>query len=248
MSKFFIGNKNIEDNKIRIVNDYNHIKNVLRKNIGDTIEICNKETSENFLCEITSVNDDIIGCNIIKKLETKTESKVKITVYQGLPKSEKMELVIQKCVELGAYEFIPVEMKNCVVKLKEKDKQKKIERWQKISEVAAKQCGRNIIPKIENVCTIKDICNSINRFDSVIVAYENEENYSIKSEIEKLKQNNSKNIAILIGPEGGFDKEEIDELKKAGAKIVTLGKRILRTETVGISLTSILMYELGDLC
>ena len=114
-----------------------------------------------------------------------------------------MELVIQKCIELGAYEFVPLEMKNCVVKLKEKDRLKKIERWQKIAEVAAKQCGRDIIPKVNKVCNVNELASQMNEFDSVIVAYENEEKYSIKDEIDKIKnKNNINKIAIVIGPEG----------------------------------------------
>lgn len=248
MPKFFVENENIKENEIIIKQDYNHIKNVLRKSIGDTIEVCNKNTSENYMCEILELLDESIKCKIINKLDKNTESDLKITIFQALPKQEKMELVIQKCVELGAYEFTPLEMKNCVVKLKDKDKPKKLERWQKVSEVAAKQCGRNIIPKINEICNIKQLCNNINIYDSVIVAYENEENYSIKKEIENLKKkSNISKIAIVIGPEGGIDTKEIQELKQAGAKIVTLGNRILRTETVAIALTSIIMFELGDL-
>ena len=246
MPKFFVKNENIKGNKIKIVEDYKHIKNVLRKNIGDKIVVCNSEAQENYLCEIVNILENSIECKIIEKIEKKVESNLKITIFQGIPKQEKMEFVIQKCVELGVYEFIPLEMKNCVVKLK--DKQKKIERWQKISEVASKQCGRDIIPKINKVYSIKELCEEINKYDSVIVAYENEEKYSIRDEIENLKTNLKKNkIAIVIGPEGGIDTEEINYLKNVGAKIVTLGKRILRTETVAIALTSILMYELGDL-
>ena len=122
MPKFFIENKDIIGNEIIIKKDYNHIKNVLRKNLGDKLQICNKQTLENFMCEISKITDEEIKCNIIEKLDKNTESDLKITVIQGLPKQEKMELVIQKCVELGAYEFIPLEMRNCVVKLKEKDK------------------------------------------------------------------------------------------------------------------------------
>lgn len=247
MPKFFVQDSNIKNNKIEIINDYNHIKNVLRKNVGETIEVCNKDSYENFICKIIKFNENSIECDIINKVDKNTESNLKITIFQGLPKAEKMEFVIQKCIELGAYSFVPVEMKNCVVKLNEKDKQKKIDRWQKIAEVASKQCGRNIIPKIENVCKIKDICNDIKKYDSFVVAYENEESYSIKQEIDNLKLNKVENIAILVGPEGGFDINEIELLKEAGAKITTLGKRILRTETVAICLTSILMYELGDL-
>ena len=247
MPKFFVENENIKENKIYIVEDYNHIKNVLRKNIGDELEVCNKSTGENYLCSIKSILDNEIECEVCKKTESKAESNLKITVFQGLPKQGKMELVIQKCIELGAYEFVPLEMKNCVVKLKEKDRLKKIERWQKIAEVAAKQCGRDIIPKVNKVCNVNELASQINEFDSVIVAYENEEKYSIKDEIDKIKnKNNINKIAIVIGPEGGIDKQEIQKLQENGAKIVTLGKRILRTETVAISLTSILMYELGD--
>lgn len=245
MPKFFVENEDIKENEIIIKQDYNHIKNVLRKNIGDTIEVCNINTSENYICEILKLLDESIKCKIISRLDKNTESNLKITIFQALPKQEKMELVIQKCVELGAYEFTPLEMKNCVVRLKDKDKLKKIERWQKISEVAAKQCGRNIIPKVNYVCNIKQLCNNINLYDSVIVAYEDEQSYSIKKELENLKkQGDTEKIAIVIGPEGGIDFKEIEDLKQAGAKIVTLGKRILRTETVAIALTSIIMFEL----
>ena len=203
MPKFFVENENIKENKIYIVEDYNHIKNVLRKNIGDELEVCNKSTGENYLCSIKSILDNEIECEVCKKTESKAESNLKITVFQGLPKQEKMELVIQKCIELGAYEFVPLEMKNCVVKLKEKDRLKKIERWLKIAEVAAKQCGRDIIPKVNKVCNVNELASQINEFDSVIVAYENEEKYSIKDEIDKIKnKNNINKIAIVIGPEG----------------------------------------------
>ena len=177
MPKFFVENENIKSNKIYITEDYNHIKNVLRKNIGDELEVCNKSTGENYLCSIKSILDNEIECEVCKKTESKAESNLKITVFQGLPKQEKMELVIQKCIELGAYEFVPLEMKNCVVKLKEKDRLKKIERWQKIAEVAAKQCGRDIIPKVNKVCNVNELASQMNEFDSVIVAYENEEKY-----------------------------------------------------------------------
>lgn len=246
MPKFFVENEDIIANEVTIKKDYNHIKNVLRKKVGDKLQICNKQTLENFMCEICKITDEEIKCNITEKLDKNTESDLKITVIQGLPKQEKMELIIQKCVELGAYEFIPLEMRNCVVKLNEKDKQKKIQRWQKIAEVASKQSGRNIIPKVNQIWNINQLCNNIELYDCVIVAYENEENYSIKEEIEKLKSRRTSKIAIVIGPEGGIDKEEIKKLKEAGAKVVTLGNRILRTETVAIALTSIIMFELDE--
>lgn len=203
MPKFFVENENIKSNKIYITEDYNHIKNVLRKNVGDELEVCNKNNRDNFLCSILNILSEEIECEIIKSVKSEAESKLKVTIFQGLPKQEKMELVIQKCIELGAYEFVPLKMKNCVVKLKEKDKIKKIERWQRIAEVAAKQCGRDIVPRVNNICNISELINKMKNFDSVIVAYENEENYSIKSEINKLKQKENINkVAIIIGPEG----------------------------------------------
>ena len=122
MPKFFVENENIKSNKIYITEDYNHIKNVLRKNVGDELEVCNKNNGDNFLCSILNILSEEIECEIIKSVKSEAESKLKVTIFQGLPKQEKMELVIQKCIELGAYEFVPLKMKNCVVKLKEKDK------------------------------------------------------------------------------------------------------------------------------
>ena len=138
-------------------------------------------------------------------------------------------------------------MKRCVVKLDEKTKPKKISRWQKISEVASKQSGRDIIPKINNVINIKNICNIISKYDIVLLAYENENINTLKNEITKIKNlKQNLKIGIIIGPEGGIEKEEVEILKEAGAKVITLGKRILRTETVALVLISIIMYELEN--
>lgn len=243
MPKFFCKEK--QNNKFIIQgSDVKHIKNVLRKKIEDNINICDTETSENFLCKIKEIKNDEIICEIIEKIENTTESNIDITIFQGLPKSEKMELIIQKSVELGVNTITPTKLKRCIVKI---DENKKIERWQKISEVAAKQSERDYIPDITYPVTIKDI--DINKYDVVLVPYENEESNSIKTEIQNLKKLNKENlkIGIIIGPEGGFDESEILTLKQAGSKIITLGKRILRTETVAFTITSILMYELGDL-
>ena len=156
-----------------------------------------------------------------------------------------MELIIQKSVELGANAIIPVNMKRCVVKLDSKSEEKKIERWQKISESAAKQCGRNNIPEVKHLVNIKDICNKIMDCDAMIVAYENEKENTLKQELTKLK-NKQKNlkIGIVIGPEGGLEENDVKLLKESGAKIITLGHRILRTETVALNMLSIIMYEL----
>ena len=159
-----------------------------------------------------------------------------------------MELIIQKSVELGVHDITPIEMKRCVVNLQEKDKKKKQERWQKISEVAAKQCMRDSIPKINGIISIKELENQIDQYDVVLVAYENERENTLKNELEKIKnQNKERNkIAIVIGPEGGIEEKEVESLKDKGCKIITLGKRILRTETVALNMISIIMYELEN--
>jgi len=249
MPKFFVTEEQIENSSITIKGqDVKHIKNVLRKKPGDQLTICITEHSLDYLCEITNIADETISCNILKKLENNVESNIKVTIFQGLPKADKMELVIQKSVELGVYDITPIEMKRCVVKLNEKDKNKKIERWQKIAEVASKQSGRNIIPKINKIISIKEICNLYEQYDIVLVAYENEEKNTLKEELNKVKAQMSDQeqikIGVLIGPEGGIAPEEIELLNKSGAKIITLGKRILRTETVALNVLSIIMYEL----
>ena len=253
MPKFFVKNNQIKDGKIVITGkDVNHIKNVLRLNIDDDLQICDLDTSVNYACEITKISNETVECNIFNKIDSLSEPNIHIHIFQGLPKSDKSELIIQKCVELGAQEITPVEMKRCVVKIDEKGKAKKIDRWQKISEVAAKQCGRDIIPKVNNIINIKNICNLTSKYDIVLLAYENEQTNTLKNELIKIKEKTkSKNdkfkIAVIIGPEGGIDEEEVNYLKENGAKVITLGKRILRTETVAFVLTSIIMYELGDL-
>ncbi len=246
MGKFFVKTNQIEEKKIIILNDdVNHIKNVLRLNILDNIEVCNKDTGDNYNCQISNISNNQIECEIINKMDSITEGNVKIDVYQGLPKFDKMEFIIQKGTELGVTNFIPVKFNRCIVKIDKKDVEKKLSRWQKISEVASKQSGRDIIPNIEKIVGVKDICDIINKYDIVLLAYEQEKDNYIKNELEKIKNTKmSFNIAIVIGPEGGIEEKEVEILKNAGAKVISLGKRILRTETVCMQMVSIIMYEL----
>ena len=248
MPRFFVKAEQIGPRYIEITGkDVNHIKNVLRKEIEDKIEICNQETGQAYSCEIEQIDDKKVITKIIKEIE-KNENTVKIDIYQGLPKAEKMELIIQKSVELGANSIIPVALNRCIVKLEGKDEIKKVERWQKISESAAKQCGRDNIPEIKNIIKIKQLSELCEKYDSIIVAYENEKQYTLKQEIENIKKYNKSDLklAVVIGPEGGLEKEEVEILKNRNAKVVTLGKRILRTETVALNVLSILTYELDN--
>ena len=183
--------------------------------------------------------------NIIDKIDSE-ENKIKVDIYQGLPKADKMELIIQKSIELGVNAIIPVEMKRCVVKLDLKSENKKIERWQKIAESAAKQSGRNFVPEIRNIVKIEEIAKLTNTYDSIIVCYENEKENYIKNELLKLKNKENVKIAVVIGPEGGLEEKDVEYLKQNGASVVTLGNRILRTETVALNLLSIIMYELEN--
>lgn len=249
MPKFFVRSESIQNHQIEIKGkDVNHIKNVLRKKQEDEIIVCNADTAKDYLCKIIQIEEDTILTNVMEELQTNTESKVEVSIFQGLPKADKMELVIQKAVELGVHDITPIEMKRCVVKLNDKDKRKKQERWQKIAEVAAKQSGRNQIPQINDIISIKNIGKVCQKYDTVLVAYENEKQNKLKYELENLKikiieDNQNLKIAIIIGPEGGIDPTEIELVKESGAKVVTLGKRILRTETVALQVLSIIMYE-----
>ena len=246
MRKFFVSSNQKMENQIRIIGeDVNHVKNVLRLEKGEQIEICDKDLSENYICKISEVSKEYVLCDIIEKADKDAEGNVKLAVYQGLPKADKMELIIQKCTELGASSFIPVEFARSVVKLSGKDADKKIDRWQKIAEMAAKQSKRDLIPEVNSLINIKSLCDEIKNYDLVLLAFENEENNTLKEELLKIKSTKEEiSIAIIIGPEGGIEDREVKLLEDSGAKIVTLGKRILRTETAALAMASIIMYEL----
>lgn len=246
MSKFFVKQNQIENNFIKVIGeDVNHITNVLRMRKNDEIQLCNQDTGENYLATITNIFKDCVECEIKEKIEKTTESNVHITLFQGIPKFEKMELIIQKCTEIGVKNIVPVMMERTVVKLADKVATKKLERWQKIAEIASKQSMRDCIPNVENIIKIKEIDTS--KFDIVLVAYENEGHNMLKTELNKLKITGREyNIAIVVGPEGGISGKEINILKEKNAVFVSLGKRILRTETAGLVMLGNIIYELEE--
>lgn len=248
MQKFFVKTEQIYENKINIIGtDVNHILNVLRLKKDDKIQIGNEETFESYIVKIERYNKENVICNIIEKLEGTSESNIQIDLYQGLPKADKMEWIIQKTTEIGICDIIAVETKRTIVKLNEKEATKKIERWQKIAEVAAKQSKRNKIPQIKKIINVKQVCEIIKNYDIFLVAYEEEKNQTLKSVLKNYINNDKNNVlkvGIFIGPEGGIDKEEIDILENNNAKIISLGNRILRTETAPIVMSSNILYEL----
>lgn len=218
--------------------DYNHIKNVLRMKIGDEFLVSENNVSN--LCRIESFEGECIIAEIIEESFQDTTLPIKIYLFQGLPKSDKMELIIQKAVELGVEGIIPVEMNRCVVKLDDKKKKNKTERWQAIAESAAKQSKRTSIPEVHNVMTYKQALAKASELDVFIVPYECKDGMeSTKNALAKIRSGMS--VGILIGPEGGFELNEIDAATESGGITVSLGKRILRTETAAITAVGMCM-------
>lgn len=243
MYQFFVPPENIQENRIVITGeDVNHIKNVLRMKIGEEISVSNGEDKREYRCGIIEIGEEVI-CELRFIKEDGVELPSKITLFQGLPKADKMELIIQKAVELGVYEVIPVSMKRCVVKLDEKKQKAKLLRWQSISEAAAKQSKRSIIPQIRPILNLKQAIEYTKEMDIVLVPYElAEDMHKTRELIESVKP--GQHIGFFIGPEGGFDDTEIQLLLDNKAVPITLGRRILRTETAGFTVLSILMYHL----
>lgn len=247
MQKFFVKESQKENNQIEIVgSDVKHITQVLRMQKGEKIQICIQETLENYLVTIEEIQKEKVMTTIIEKLQTSVESNVKIDLYQGLPKADKMEYIIQKTIEIGIDQIIPVDMARCVVKLEEKEAKKKKERWQKIAEAAAKQSKRDKIPQVESKIKLKEVIKNVPQYDLFLVAYEEEKMHSLKQVLQKIKKKESYKIGVLIGPEGGIALNEVEFLKENGAMVVSLGKRILRTETAPITMVSNILYELEN--
>lgn len=246
MHRFFISEKQF-DGSVFILNqkeDVRHLTKALRVTLGEKIEICIEETGEEWVTEVSELATDVVYFNALEKSQVNRESPVKITLYQGLPKADKMELIVQKSTELGINAVVPVEMDRCVVKLKDKDRQKKQERWQKIAYEAAKQSKRSKIPTVHLPVKLRGLNEAFSGHDLVIFLYENEDDFGIK---EAIKDTNGHDIALVVGPEGGFSEAEADMLKEFGCVSTTLGPRILRTETAGLACISIIQYELGDI-
>ena len=244
MQRFFVEPYQIEEEAHRIhINgtDVNHIKNVLRMKCGEDVWISDGGDKE-YHCQIEELGEDEVLLHILYAQEPEYELPNKLYLFQGLPKADKMELIIQKAVELGAFSVIPVETKRCVVKLDAKKAAKKVVRWQQIAESAAKQSKRSLIPEVKMPMSYKEAVAYAKELDVKLVPYENEHGMAgTKAAMEQIKKGES--IAVFIGPEGGFAPEEI-ALVQDEMQLISLGKRILRTETAGIAALAILGYQL----
>ena len=243
MHHFFVTPDQVDEKNIYIEgSDVNHMRNVLRMKTGGQVEVSDGNNLK-YLCEIVDYETDKAVLKILERRKADTELSSKLYLFQGLPKSDKMELIVQKAVELGAYKIVPVATKRCVVKLDAKKAEKKVERWNSIAESAAKQAGRSIIPEVSEVMSYQAALRMVKELDVVLIPYELAEGMEeTKAVIKAMKSGQS--VGIFIGPEGGFEQEEVEEAVMQGAKPVTLGRRILRTETAGMAMLSILMFEL----
>ena len=246
MPKFFTSGKNNKGDILIIESeDAKHIKKVLRLNEGDEITVCDGQGTD-YTAKIKEISNNEVICDILEKKLCDTEPEVKVTLYQGLPKAAKMDYIIQKTTELGISRIVPVALSRCVVKIENNSAElKKLERWRKIAYEAAKQSGRGIVPVVGDVMNIDEVISVLKEYDLVFVPYECEQEVHLK-EVLKTKPE-AKNVAFIIGPEGGFDITETQKLKEAGVPTITLGKRILRTETAGEAVLSMVMYEFDQI-
>ena len=237
---------NLNDNSVIIKgSDVNHILNVLRMKIGEELNISNGEDGKEYRCAIDSFEEDRIICKLRFVKEDNIELPSRVYLFQALPKADKMELIIQKAVELGVYRIIPVAAKRCVVKLDEKKAASRIARWQGIAEAAAKQSRRAVIPEVSNVLSFSQAVKLAADMDIKLIPYELAKGLeNTRKIIDEIMP--KQDIALFIGPEGGFEEAEIQIAEDSGIIPITLGKRILRTETAGMTVLSWIMYRLED--
>ncbi len=240
MSRFFVTTDMIDENRVTLSEeDSKHLSRVLRATVGEEIIICDGVGNEH-KAHISEISKNKICAEIFETKQCDTEPKVKVTIFQGLPKGSKMELIIQKCVEIGVCTIVPVATARAVVKLSEEKGKGKEERWNKISQEAAKQSSRGVIPVVESPVSFEEAVKRAGEFDMAIIPYEKQESGCLK---DYLREKTPQTVAVFIGPEGGFEEREIDFAQKHGVKAVSLGKRILRTETAPLTALSVIMYE-----
>ena len=255
MDRFFVEPEhlNLDDKTLYIDGeDVKHISKVLRYGQGDEIEVCDSNGHE-YICRIESIDKTRIDLSIVDEVYINRESKIRVSLYQGVPKSTKMEIILQKLTEAGVDEIVLVNTKRSVVNIKGDKADKKFDRWERIIYEAAKQCKRGMIPKLRGILSFKEALEDMGKNDINICPYEVEKSLGIKEalqtgQVKKILENKDEvRVGIFIGPEGGFAEEENEMVKAAGIASVTMGPRIFRTETASIVATAITLYELGDI-
>lgn len=248
MYQFFVEPNQIDINDKSVIilgDDVNHIKNVLRMKVGEEINVCTGRDGREYRCGIAALEGDRVVCELRFIREENVELPVKVYLFQGLPKSDKMDLIVQKAVELGVYQVIPVAMKRCVVKLDDGKAALKVRRWQGIAEAAAKQSKRGVIPEVSPVMSFREAVDMAASMDVRVIPYELAEGMEkTRGIINGLQAGQS--IAVFIGPEGGFEEQEVQTAMGRGIQPVTLGRRILRTETAGMTVLAWIGYVMED--
>ncbi len=255
MDRFFVEPEhlNLDDKTLYIDGeDVKHISKVLRYGQGDEIEVCDSNGHE-YICRIESIDRTRIDLSIVDEVDINRESRIRISLYQGVPKSTKMDIILQKLTEAGVDEIVLVNTKRSVVNIKGDKADKKFDRWERIIYEAAKQSKRGLIPKLRGILSFKEALEDMGKNDINICPYEVEKSLGIKEalqtgQVKKILENKDEvRVGIFIGPEGGFAEEENEMVKAAGIASVTMGPRIFRTETASIVATAITLYELGDI-
>ena len=255
MDRFFVEPEhlNLDDKTLYIEGeDVKHISKVLRYGQGDEIEVCDSNGHE-YICRIESIDKTRIDLFIVDEVDINRESRIRVSLYQGVPKSTKMDIILQKLTEAGVDEIVLVNTKRSVVNIKGDKADKKFDRWERIIYEAAKQCKRGLIPKLRGILTFKEALEDMEKNDINICPYEVEKSLGIKEalqtdQVKRILENKDEvRVGIFIGPEGGFAEEENEMVKAAGIASVTMGPRIFRTETASIVATAITLYELGDI-
>lgn len=255
MDRFFVEPEHLDlDDRTLYIDgeDVKHISKVLRYGQGDEIEVCDSNGHE-YICRIESIDKTRIDLSIVNEVDINRESRIRVSLYQGVPKSTKMDIILQKLTEAGVDEIVLVNTKRSVVNIKGDKADKKFDRWERIIYEAAKQCKRGLIPKLRGILSFKEALEDMGKNDINICPYEVEKSLGIKEalqtdQVKRILENKDEvRVGIFIGPEGGFAEEENEMVKAAGISSVTMGPRIFRTETASIVATAITLYELGDI-
>lgn len=244
MPRFFI--ENVSGESITVTGqDAAHISRSLRMKVGDKLTVCGGQGWD-FLCEITDISDEAVGLRVTETVPTDSEPSVKVTLYQGVPKGDKLELIIEKTIELGVSRIVPVLMQRSVSRPDAKSAAKKHDRYQKLALSAAKQCGRGLVPTVEPMIPFAQMLPRLREHEAVIFFYECG-GEPLRDVLGRIQAKGISDVAVVIGPEGGFDLGEAEALRQAEAFTATLGKRILRTETAPIAALSAIMFATGNM-
>ncbi len=242
MARFFVTPEELNEDRILLTGENAQHAKVLRLKAGEDVLVCDGEGME-CLCSVVSVASSEVELEVTERRVCRTEAAVKVSVYMAFPKADKLEHVIQKATELGAWEIVAFPSGRCISKPDDKSLKKKLERWQKIAASAAEQSGRGVIPEVIALPSYPAALERAAKADKALMFYENEHATTLRMALE---EGSFKTVSLLTGPEGGLEEKEVEQARKAGLQICTLGSRILRCETAPLCALSAVMYAAGE--